>query len=569
MPTAFNSANSISNNEGFIDLSKITHESLTQERLDNSGNVVLEFSPTKATDTLIENLRLKINIDNYKIHWFTGEIYHSEGASIIKHILYRIMQDEIHPSDVKEVIDRVDGVLRLYAIKFNPYPYLLGVENGVIDCRDKLIRAYSAEDLITDKIPVGYNPNARCPEILRFIESITPNCHDRITLLDIIASGAFREALYYIAFLIGHGASGSSTFCQLIDKFYGEQNSSGSGLQDLLRDQFALADLVEKRYLIGKEVDAVKSAGTSILKAISGGDRISVNAKFKDRVNLTLFTKLVFTGNAMPTFEDATYGFVRRYAPINLPYKFKDNPKEGTNEKQKDPYILDKMSTEDELSGLLNVIMVRLPWIIRNKAIYREEENLSTHNEQSNSAESFLDKFCEFDAGSSMKTEIGELYSWFEKWANLKVANLVDKKVFGKVVVNFCEGQKGQRTTKDKKHVTDYKGLSFNELAYCTEIAELEKGIIPSNSASNPIKITSPKGQSIPIIASIALNSILEEDKAVSAEELWDEICQLFGTKGDEEIDAIDVIIDGSKHDTNAISCDSSGISNAIEGAKA
>lgn len=552
------------NNKEFIDLSQITYESVTKEEHDKNGNVVLEFSPTKATDTLIEILRLKINADNSKIHWFTGEIYHSEGPSIIKHILYKIMGDDVHPNNVKEVIDRVDGILRLYPVKFNPHSHLLGVDNGVIDCRDGLIRDYSAEDLITDKIPIIYNPNAKCPNILKFIEDITSNYDDRITLLDMIASGAFREPLYYIAFLIGHGASGSSTFCQLIDKFYGEQNSSGSGLQDLLRDPFALSDLVERRYLIGKEVDAVKSAGTSILKAISGGDRISVNAKFKDRVNLTLFTKLVFTGNAIPSFEDATYGFERRFAPVNLPYKFKDNPQDRTNEKQKDPYILDKMSTEEELSGLLNVIMARLPWIISNKAIYRRERKPGDHNEQSNSVESFLDKFCEFSESSDDKTEIGELYEKFEKWANLKVANLVDKRVFGKVVVNFCNGRKGERTTEDKKHVTYYCGLFFKVNACSAEIAELENHI---KIASNPNKITSTQSQSIPEITSITLNSIIEENKVVSSEELWKEICQLFGNNRTEDIDAIDATIDSNSNDSDATDmrfpCDSDVVEEA------
>jgi putative DNA primase/helicase len=131
--------------------------------------------------------------------------------------------------------------------------------------------------------PVEHRKGAKCPEILKFIETLIPDIDDRITLIDIIASGAYRKDLAYIAFLLGHGSSGSSTFIQLIQALYGSKTTEAVPLKELLDSRFALSNLKDARYSIGEEIDEVNETGTSTIKRISGGDWISADQKNRDR----------------------------------------------------------------------------------------------------------------------------------------------------------------------------------------------------------------------------------------------------------------------------------------------
>jgi putative DNA primase/helicase len=52
-------------------------------------------------------------------------------------------------------------------------PMLLGVKNGTLDLRTGELRAPRREDYITKVAPVAFDPDAKCPEWLQFLEEIT------------------------------------------------------------------------------------------------------------------------------------------------------------------------------------------------------------------------------------------------------------------------------------------------------------------------------------------------------------------------------------------------------------
>ena len=375
----------------------ITIDDLTTRTTTSNGAVVPELSPSKAAKSLCDKLTLVMTGGDDSIWYFDGQIYQSQGKEYIKDLIYSTAGDLADKRLVNEILDRIGSKLRLSPVTFNPNPSLLGVDNGVIDCGTGSFRPYARQDLITDKLAVIYNKNARCPEIIKFIESITPNNNDRITLVDIIASGAYRKALHYIAFLIGHGSSGSSTIVHLLQAFYGAENTEAIPLNELVERPFALASLRNVRFSIGQEIEAVKKSGTSRIKEISGGDWISADVKNKERARFKGWTKLIFKGNAVPRFTDTTWAFRRRFVEIKLPYKFVPEEDLGEpNQRKMDPDIEEKITTPEELSGLLNLLLTRLPIIIKNKRIHQTKGQYEEYRQQVDSVTSFLDLFCTY-----------------------------------------------------------------------------------------------------------------------------------------------------------------------------
>ena len=57
-------------------------------------------------------------------------------------------------------------------------PYLLNFKNGTVDLRTGEIQPHKPEDLITKLVPHCYQPNATCPEFLKFIRRVLPGLED-------------------------------------------------------------------------------------------------------------------------------------------------------------------------------------------------------------------------------------------------------------------------------------------------------------------------------------------------------------------------------------------------------
>jgi len=81
--------------------------------------------------------------------------------------------------------------------------------------------------------------------------------------------------------------------------------------------------------------------------------------KFLRDLNFVNNAKFVFACNDLPMVYDLSEGFWSRWILFEFPYTFRDeedynNLKDKTNIKIKDPTIIDKITSSEELSGLLN-----------------------------------------------------------------------------------------------------------------------------------------------------------------------------------------------------------------------
>ena len=520
-------------------MSPITLDDVCTRITSKDGTTTNVFAREKAAEALRNKLTLVMTEGSDKIWWFSGQIYQDSGKEHIKNLLYSVAGDDVDKRTVNEVLDRVSSRLQLSPVTFNSNPCLLGLANGVLDCKTSEFRSYVKEDLITDRLPIYYAPVTRCPEIIKFIEDLTPDYDDRLTLIDVFASGAYRKALAYIAFLIGHGSSGSTTYIDLLQAFYGEANTEAIPLNELVEKQFALSSLKNARFSIGQEIEDVKKSGTARIKEISGGDWISADVKNKDRARFRGWTKLIFKGNGVPRFSDNTWGFRRRFTEVKLPYKFVPVVDSAEpNQRKMVPNIKDRLTTPAELSGLLNLIIVRLPWIIENNRIYKAEGQYEAYKQQVDSVTCFLDTFCTYypDA-KSIRLPVKKLYNHFQKWCTLSMANEVDVRQFGGYVKRYCDNKPSLETTIDDKTATVYPGLAFDEDKYEEEITKLQSLLANgSNRNINGLDNGLKSSQQILITGYTGLKSIKDSTVDISSKDLWLEIVGFFGSPTEGEV---------------------------------
>lgn len=159
---------------------------------------------------------------------------------------------------------------------------------------------------------------------------------------------------------LGEGANGKPTWLAQLVAFIGKRNCCAMSLHKLETDRFAASRLVGKLANICSDIPSAHLESTSTFKAITGGDRIPGEYKYREPFDFLPFVRLVFSANHPPRSSDATYAFFRRWEVVPFNRTF-----EG--EEQIPRHVLDaQLSEPKELSGLLNKALDALPGLRAN-----------------------------------------------------------------------------------------------------------------------------------------------------------------------------------------------------------
>jgi putative DNA primase/helicase len=235
-------------------------------------------------------------------------------------------------------------------------PMLLSVWNGTVELDTGKFRGFDRSDFITRLAPVQYRRGAKCPVWERFLADIQPDPDTRHFLQCAVGyslTASTKEDKLFI--LHGDGANGKTTFINTILTLlggYAAQASSHTLMRK--RDTGAKDDLftlMGKRFVAATETGESHQLDENLVKQITGGNRISVNPKYRTQMEFTPTWKLWLDTNYEPTITGTDHGIWRRLTKIPFQVTIK---KANIDTKLRDHLMCDL----DERSGILN-------WAIR------------------------------------------------------------------------------------------------------------------------------------------------------------------------------------------------------------
>lgn len=247
-------------------------------------------------------------------------------------------------------------------------PMLLGVANGVVNLATGEFRAGRKEDRVTRSCGLVYDPEARCPRWLAFLEQVFQGDQETIAFIQRAVgyslTGSTKEQVWFLCY--GDGANGKSTFLETLlallggalDETYGADIPADTIMKKGMASNVPadIAMLAGKRFVICSESDSIASLNTARVKSLTGGD--PQTARFM-RQNFFTFLpqlKLWLATNHLPRVNDPTDGFWRRVRLIPFLAKF-----EGA---KRDSDLRDKLRAE--LAGILL-------WAIRGAMAWSRE----------------------------------------------------------------------------------------------------------------------------------------------------------------------------------------------------
>jgi putative DNA primase/helicase len=181
---------------------------------------------------------------------------------------------------------------------------------------------------------------------------------------------------------------------KIIEAFVGEENRSSVRLHDIHGDKFMLAEFYGKIINAYADISGqdIEDAGT--FKALVSGDTIKAQKKHKDPFDFRNYAKLIFSANKLPrSQDDDMFAYGKRWVILHFKSFFK-----GVN---KDRNPIDKLTTEEELSGLLNIALAGFVMLERDGGF--EDiliEDIRKEYERNNeSVITFLNSECYIDMG--------------------------------------------------------------------------------------------------------------------------------------------------------------------------
>ncbi|MFZ0514125.1 MAG: phage/plasmid primase, P4 family, partial [Candidatus Nitrosopolaris sp.] len=323
-------------------LTKATNDRRTAKKM-LSRIIVLLIGEQKPVfwliDTIMKEHTFMTIIDTEEMYCYHNGYFCKRGDWVIRENA-ELLYPAITKHEVSEIINHIKQQTGIERSEINCNIDIINVQNGLLNIHTKKLSDPTPTNLSTIQIPVIYDPEAKCPLILEFLNQVLRK-KDIPVMLQVIGYCLYKGCEFEKAFMLhGGGSNGKGVLIQIIEGFLGESNCSHRSLQDLDSNRFAAADLYGKHVNTFADLKSLRLSNTGNFKMLVSGDSITGEHKFEHSFTFRNYAKLIFSANEIPESDDKTDAFYRRWIIFHFDKQF-----HGGNE---DTNLAKKLTTSNE-----------------------------------------------------------------------------------------------------------------------------------------------------------------------------------------------------------------------------
>lgn len=174
------------------------------------------------------------------------------------------------------------------------------------------LEPHTPELFAVNGLPYSWDRNAECPRWEQFLDRVLPNEAKQRVLAQWCGYCLLPTNRYQKIFvMVGEGANGKSVIMDVTRHLVGKSNVSAAPLEQL-HQPHALQPLVGKLLNQATEWGYLHQTGLMTLKAVSGGDSVTINPKHKAPYEAVLPVRWMVSTNEVPQVQDRSEAIWRR-----------------------------------------------------------------------------------------------------------------------------------------------------------------------------------------------------------------------------------------------------------------
>ncbi|PWU80243.1 MAG: hypothetical protein DLM72_13225 [Candidatus Nitrosopolaris wilkensis] len=460
----------------------------SREAEDNrSKNKIREQNPIKeVSEAILQHNSLVTLEETDEILRYDNGVYVPGGEVLIRKVAERMCEYDTSNRTVSEIQGHIERNTYHKRSEFDADVNIHNLKNGLYNIENGEFRAHQTNPnsinnlpyLSMNQKPIVYDPKARPKHFIKFLKEVLyPS--DIQTLIELMAYTFYRDNPFeIITTMPGSGSNGKTVVFSLLTAVHGIGNVSNLSLKTIIERPFGLYDLVGKDCNLDAELSSGIIQDPAILKKITGRQQTRVEQKNQKAFDTFLHAKLWNSANTIPQTGDETSAYYRRNIVVSFPNTFEERDyrpgcdgcrwQEQEDRAQGiyklDPDLIDKLTTQEELSGIFNLLMYTLRRMLKNKRIFVNEKTIQQRRDKYEMAANPVESFCRLaidkesleDTDWTAKETAYRAYQRFSKHNKLSA---VSKEKFGKIMkTKYQEARIGPR---DGTRVTAWRGMKL------------------------------------------------------------------------------------------------------------
>lgn len=290
----------------------------------------------KPYDVAMELMRcLPLRMIDNALYAFDGKIYRFVSTDIMYRIIMANCRHHVAVVGDASLIERVYKIIQAEpTIVLNKLPIqkrYVALEDGLLDLQTMSLIPHTAEIFVTTLLNGSFSRGSTmpCPHFSKFLNDISGGDQKLIERIwQMIGYVLVPDNAGKCLFLLqGVPDSGKSLLANLISSLLDEENVTSIDLT-ALGERFGASVLLGKQLCLVPDMPSgvLDSKSVSMLKALTGGDTVTVDVKYQPRIKMRYHGTFVLVSNHAVITRDNDPAFFNRV--VVIPFRF-SIPKEN------------------------------------------------------------------------------------------------------------------------------------------------------------------------------------------------------------------------------------------------
>lgn len=336
-----------------------------------------EFTAMSASDKALRvhehyGEALAVDANGQLLSRYENGIWKNIPAATFSRNVAHLFQRLRAPFSSGKIASVVETLKLIIPQQDTPARRLIGFRNGVLDTQTGLFSPHSKSHWLRTLCDVDFTPpvegetlGTHAPNFWRWLDRAAgknPQKRDVIlAALFMVLANRYDWQLFLE--VTGPGGSGKSILAEIATLLAGEDNATSADI-DTLEDPRKRASLIG--FSLIRLPDQEKWSGDGAgLKAITGGDAVSVDPKYQNPYSTHIPAVILAVNNNPMRFTDRSGGVSRRRVIIHFP--------EQIAPEERDPQLRDKIS--HELAVIVRQLMQKFSDPMTARALLQSQQN--------------------------------------------------------------------------------------------------------------------------------------------------------------------------------------------------